>query len=411
MIGSLSGLFTLACTLSLALASVHGSVTVGQHGGIEKQSASKKDKDHIEPEHQAVADAVNARRAADSAQVAAAVANKVASHTETVATLANHALDHAEDALRLARVDGKGLSRQQIDALRKSEHKVQNAMGVRSDREASTNAHMERDRLRSKLDSESGEEAKTDLEQMLEDLDVMADELREMREKRGETKPWDLEKKIEDLQNDIEELQDEESKMAPKDRPKSHDELKVEVERLREAVKQLKKQGGPVEVVHTIPAKGAGSYGSGIDVDTDLPYGELAPFGGENTAQELTDSSVEESNGMIDQIERAQVSEEKRSVFRALTRLRGSAIASFDGIARTQTSNIDEYNKKHKWRDAHPMHHLAEEEGDIQKWAFPEDADLMQTSKLAPNNRTNSSIHHKFALNNRTNSSIHHKSK
>ena len=39
---------------------------------------------------------------------------------------------------------------------------------------------------------------------------------------------------------------------------------------------------------------------------------------------------------------RAQVAEEKRSVFRALTRLRGAAITSYDGVARSQTGNIDE---------------------------------------------------------------------
>ena len=39
------------------------------------------------------------------------------------------------------------------------------------------------------------------------------------------------------------------------------------------------------------------------------------------------------------------MAEEKRAVFRALTRLRGAAIASFDGIARSQTGNIDQYAK------------------------------------------------------------------
>ena len=51
---------------------------------------------------------------------------------------------------------------------------------------------------------------------------------------------------------------------------------------------------------------------------------------------------------MVDQLERAEVAEEKRSVFRALTRLRGAAITSFDGVARSQTGNIDEYNKIHQ---------------------------------------------------------------
>jgi len=114
----------------------------------------------------------------------------------------------------------------------------------------------------------------------------------------------------------------------------------------------------------------------GIDVDTEMPYGELEPFGREDTAQELTESSIRESDEMVDQLERAEVAEEKRAVFRALTRLRGAAITSYDGVARAQTGNIDEYNKTHKWRKTHPLHHLADEESDISKWAFPDNADF-----------------------------------
>jgi hypothetical protein len=113
-----------------------------------------------------------------------------------------------------------------------------------------------------------------------------------------------------------------------------------------------------------------------IDIDTDMPYGELEPFGREDTAQELTESSITESDEMVDQLERAEVAEEKRAVFRALTRLRGAAITSFDGVARSQTGNIDEYNKVHKWRMTHPLRHLADEESDISKWAFPDNADF-----------------------------------
>jgi len=112
-----------------------------------------------------------------------------------------------------------------------------------------------------------------------------------------------------------------------------------------------------------------------IDIDTLMPYGELEPFGREDTAQELTERSVKESDLMVDQLERAEVAEEKRAVFRALTRLRGAAITSFDGVARSQTGNIDEYNKVHHWRSVHPLHHLADEEADISKWAFPDNAD------------------------------------
>lgn len=117
------------------------------------------------------------------------------------------------------------------------------------------------------------------------------------------------------------------------------------------------------------------SFSPAVDIDTEMPYGELEPFGREDTAQELTESSIHESDAMVDQIEKAQVAEEKRSVFRALTRLRGAAITSFDGVARSQTGNIDEYAKTHKWRKTHPLHHLAAEEADVTKWAFPATAD------------------------------------
>jgi len=119
------------------------------------------------------------------------------------------------------------------------------------------------------------------------------------------------------------------------------------------------------------PAAAAGAP----EIDTEMPYGELEPFGREDTATELTDQSIKESDEMVDQLERAEVAEEKRSVFRAITRLRGAAITSFDGIARSQTGNIDEYAHTHQWRNTHPLHHLADEESDVSKWAFPDNAD------------------------------------
>eukprot|EP00928_Gymnodinium_smaydae_P060288 TRINITY_DN4390_c0_g2_i1.p2 TRINITY_DN4390_c0_g2~~TRINITY_DN4390_c0_g2_i1.p2 ORF type:complete len:192 (+),score=47.97 TRINITY_DN4390_c0_g2_i1:88-663(+) len=130
-------------------------------------------------------------------------------------------------------------------------------------------------------------------------------------------------------------------------------------------------QPEPPAPVAPVQAPASGS----IDVDTEMPYGDIEPFGREDTAQELTESSVRESDEMVDQLERAEVAEEKRAVFRALTRLRGAAISSFDGVARSQTGNIDEYNKVHKWRNSHPLNHLANEESDVSKWAFPTDAD------------------------------------
>jgi len=108
------------------------------------------------------------------------------------------------------------------------------------------------------------------------------------------------------------------------------------------------------------------------DIDLSMPYGGLEPFGREDTAKELTDASIGESNAMVDQLERAEIAEERRAVFRALTRLRGAAISSFDGIAHAHTGNVEEYGRKNQWRKVHPVRHLADEESDVGKWAFPE---------------------------------------
>jgi len=191
---------------------------------------------------------------------------------------------------------------------------------------------------------------------------------------------------------------------------KSDDEMKAEVGKLRDSIERYEvseaaKQTTEVTVSHSDAQSGEVtqdvskeasstqsvkrsasversapvgdiSESKGIDIDTEMPYGELEPFGREDTAQELTEASIHESDEMVDQLERAEVAEEKRSVFRSLTRLRGAAITSFDGVARAQTGNIDEYNKVHKWRKTHPLHHLADEESDVSKWAFPDNADF-----------------------------------
>merc|ERR1719359_2459216 len=144
--------------------------------------------------------------------------------------------------------------------------------------------------------------------------------------------------------------------------------MKAEIERLRTQIKNME-EDDDVKVVYNVPKKEVKKYNvkmkpldkeeapeeeeqavatpveeKGIDIDTAMPYGDLEPFGREDTAQELTENSVKESDEMVDQLERAEVAEEKRAVFRALTRLRGAAITSFDGVARSQTGNIDEYN-------------------------------------------------------------------
>jgi len=420
-------LLTFACTLVCATASAVGETGHHHHHHHHNHKHNPKQvkTEHLPPtpEQQASADAINAHRAEDSAKVAADVAGKVAAHTVSISSHAQKALDHAEDALHLARVEGQGLSKDQRESLRKSEKTVGKAietqaldkkkaqLKVDQDQDAEIKQQLQKKKAAAAEKSAKANQTESDLIQMKSRLQGMAEELRQMREARGETEKWDLEVEIHDLEDMIEKLEAEEAKKAPEDRPQSHDELKAEVERLREAVDNLKAQGGPPSKQPEtttpaatpeprrrprpaqLPTKKTTSSdeestpveitpaeepvrATGIDVDTEMPYGELEPFGREDTAQELTESSVRESDEMVDQLERAEVAEEKRSVFRALTRLRGAAITSFDGVARSQTGNIDEYNKIHKWRRTHPLHHLADEESDISKWAFPDNADF-----------------------------------
>lgn len=124
--------------------------------------------------------------------------------------------------------------------------------------------------------------------------------------------------------------------------------------------------------------------GAHLDVDAAIaPYPNGAePFGQEEPARALTKASVKESEGMVDQIESAQGVEAKRAVNRALTKLRGATIATYDGIAKGHLGNVDSYNTNQKWRDTHHVRHLAEEEGDVKVWAFPKKGAPMPPSGL-----------------------------
>lgn len=122
-----------------------------------------------------------------------------------------------------------------------------------------------------------------------------------------------------------------------------------------------------------------------IEIDsTIVPYpGAVEQFGGEDAASNLTSSSVKETDAMIDSIEGAQAMEGKRAVNRALTHLRGAAITAYDGIAHGHLKNVDEYAKEHHWRAEHEVHHLAEEEADVERWAFPVHAQS-EAANIAP---------------------------
>jgi len=321
-------------------------------------------------------DAHNAKHAAKVAKQAAKVANKVAKHAMKISGHAKKSLAHALGALHDARTESAGLGKHQKESLKKAEAHLREAT-KKADFGKLKTVKDAKDLQKEKMegDLKNGKGKLSEREQMRKDIQ----ELRKMlKEKNSEDK--DIEKALDDLEADLE-----------KSNGPINDESKAELERLRQLVNSLDAQEDPKakQALETKPLKiekdderSEGESGDVVpvpekafDIDTAMPYGDLEPFGREDTAQELTESSIKESDEMVDQLERAEVAEEKRAVFRALTRLRGAAITSFDGVARSQSGNIDEYNKINKWRGTHPLHHLADEESDVSKWAFPDNAD------------------------------------
>eukprot|EP00933_Yihiella_yeosuensis_P034402 TRINITY_DN278_c0_g2_i1.p1 TRINITY_DN278_c0_g2~~TRINITY_DN278_c0_g2_i1.p1 ORF type:complete len:205 (+),score=75.23 TRINITY_DN278_c0_g2_i1:98-712(+) len=95
-------------------------------------------------------------------------------------------------------------------------------------------------------------------------------------------------------------------------------------------------------------------------------FTKIAPFGKEDTAKELQDHASRTQDTLVDAVENAEVAEIKRSVFRALTRLRAASIKEFDTIARLETQAIDGYNDAHHYRSENPLAHLHEEEAPVE---------------------------------------------
>lgn len=422
-----------ACLLALCLSALPGStwaksivIVHGQRQPADEDPTAEADR----IANEVTLDAENAKSAADVAKQAAVVANNVAEHSVKITTHAKTALKHALGALHEARVGAEGLDTSQKESLKKAEAKLKEATKT-AEYGKLKKVQDAQDRKLDKLQAELDRKKKTT------ELEQMKKEVRELRERLDKSSGGDSEgdKELKELEWELERLEKVEASKKMEDKADekadaaTNDEMKAEIERLRDQIEKLEEQErGSVEVDvpkaqkvhHNLPEteqqddkelmrdvqmkpldksdrssavtrrvidmkdEATPFEEKGIDIDTAMPYGDLEPFGREDTAQELTESSVRESDQMVDQLERAEVAEEKRSVFRALTRLRGAAITSFDGVARSQTGNIDEYNKIHKWRKTHPLHHLADEESDITKWAFPDNADFVQMKDKVP---------------------------
>merc|ERR1719494_726658 len=100
--------------------------------------------------------------------------------------------------------------------------------------------------------------------------------------------------------------------------------------------------------------------------ELEMNFNKIAPFGKEDTAKELQDHATKTQDTLVDAVENAEVAEIKRSVFRALTRLRAAAIKEFDTIARLEPQAIDAYNDAHHYRGENPLAHMHEDEAPVE---------------------------------------------
>ena len=71
----------------------------------------------------------------------------------------------------------------------------------------------------------------------------------------------------------------------------------------------------------------------------------VTPFGKEDTAAELQSHAARTQYTLVNAVENAEVTEIKRAVFRALTRLRAAETKEFDTIARLETQITNENNE------------------------------------------------------------------
>jgi len=382
---------------------------------------------HNTPEEHTVA----AFDAAQEAQHAASVAKDVATHAVTMHAKAQEALTHAKGAVTDARLDTSGLSGGQKEALDKAKDALEDAtkkLESEQLKQADWLKAVKGEEASQKMDAatvKSFEDQIADLEKKMAEakskelLEEYKAELESLKERLAKAKAIQAEDagtgesigklrdelaKMEKQLETMEDIENLRAKIEGKKLEASAETaaLRKELQEMEEMLKKLEDEGmgkagsADTEAIDTEVKKLKESIANEIEekekaataapepepessefeepashnVD-GMPYGDLEPFGREDTAQELTEASIRESDKMVDQLERAEVAEEKRAVFRSLTRLRGAAITSFDGVARSQTGNIDEYAHTHKWRQTHPLHHLAQDESDVSKWAFP----------------------------------------
>jgi hypothetical protein len=102
----------------------------------------------------------------------------------------------------------------------------------------------------------------------------------------------------------------------------------------------------------------------------DRKGAEIAPFGREVDMEELQKRADQTQDTLVEAVEQAEVAEIKRSVYRALTRLRAAEIKEFDTIARLEVQAIDDYNTQHHYVAENPLEHIDSGEQDFSQDKF-----------------------------------------
>eukprot|EP00928_Gymnodinium_smaydae_P062921 TRINITY_DN4664_c0_g1_i1.p1 TRINITY_DN4664_c0_g1~~TRINITY_DN4664_c0_g1_i1.p1 ORF type:complete len:264 (+),score=81.59 TRINITY_DN4664_c0_g1_i1:432-1223(+) len=195
----------------------------------------------------AAVDASNAAEAAEQAKNAAASAQRVAQHSVDIAERAHEALDHAHDVVRAARVNARGLSSEQEESLRKAEAKLRSAKKLAEYGAAGVDAPS------AVAGNASGGD---EVASMQSELEALRGQLRASGGAAvGQDKSMEqMDEELRDLQDMLRKLEDEERRKgrAGPGSAATHQELKVEIQHLREALNRLDRFG---KVTATLPKK------------------------------------------------------------------------------------------------------------------------------------------------------------
>merc|ERR1719420_2667373 len=147
----------------------------------------------------------------------------------------------------------------------------------------------------------------------------------------------------------------------------SHQSDGIGNEITNQAISELQSEEGEVQPPGETSEAGSGAGGAASGGSSAAP---IAPFGKEDTAQELQAHAARTQDTLVDAVENAEVAEIKRAVFRALTRLRAAEIKEFDTIARLETQAIDAYNDHHHYRSENPLAYLHTDEPKVAEDKF-----------------------------------------